>query len=78
MSKGYRFCSIPVARESVANALLVLQRYRFIADGSAKESPGGVAYTIDLGALPPGDGPAIELMVRREVERAVSLHTVTP
>lgn len=33
---------------------------------------------MDLAALPEGDGPAAEEMVRREVERAVSLHEVKP
>ena len=74
--RGYRFCSIPVPRESVANALLVLARYPFIAEGSPRECSGGVAYTMDLALLPFEDGPAAELMVRREVERAVSLHAV--
>ena len=74
--RGYRFCSIPVPRESAANALLVLARYPFIVEGSAREMSGGVSYTMDLALLPFEDGPAAELMVRREVERAVSLHAV--
>ena len=68
-AKGFRFCSILCAREHVANALLVLARYPFIVDGSAREMSGGVQYTMDLGSLPEGDGPAAELMVRRDVER---------
>jgi hypothetical protein len=30
---------------------------------------GHLHFTIDLGALPPGDGPAVELVIRREIER---------
>lgn len=73
--RGYRFCSIRVPRESRATALLVLARYPFLM-GDPRETSEGVAYTIDLGALPAGDGPSAELMVMREVERAVSLHAV--
>jgi hypothetical protein len=74
MSKGYRFCSFPCARESRANALLVIERYPCVLDGSARETGAGVAFTLDLAALPPGDGAAAELMVLRDIQRAVSLH----
>ena len=78
MARGFRFCSVRVPYESRPNALLVLSRYPFILEGSAKPTSEGVAYTMDLAALPEGDGPAAEEMVRREVERAVSLHEVKP
>lgn len=65
--RGYRFCSIAMAREHVAAALLVLERYPFLC--SIREMSGGVSYTMDLSGLPSGDGPAAELMIRRDVER---------
>jgi hypothetical protein len=60
----------------VANALLVLARYPFISEDSPRACSGGVSFTMDLALLPNEDGPAAELMVRREVERAVALHMV--
>lgn len=75
--RGFRFCQLRCARESAATALLVLARYPFIHDGSARESANGVEFVIDLAMLPTGDGPAAEAMVLRDLERAISLHGVT-
>jgi hypothetical protein len=53
--------------------MLVLNRYAFV--DSVRTVAGGVEYVMDLAALPAGDGPAAELMVKRDVDRAVALHT---
>lgn len=74
--RGYRFPVIRCARESVPLAMLVLARYGFVVEGSPREIGDGVQYTLDMARLPHGDADAAELMVMREVERAVSLHAV--
>lgn len=74
--RGFRFCSFRCAYESRANALLVLARYPFIS--GQRETSEGVAFTLDLGSLPLGDGPAAEEMILRDLQRAVSLHSVKP
>jgi hypothetical protein len=74
--KGWRCCSIRCAREDRVTAMLRLNRYTFV--DSVEETGEGVRYVIDLSTLPAGDGPAAELMVRRDIERAVALHRSTP
>ena len=76
--RGYRFCSLKCAREDRAAALLVVARYPFVMDGSPRETGEGVAFTLDLAALPAGDGQSAELMVLRDIQQAVSLHSVKP
>ena len=75
-TRGYRFCSFPCARESRANALLVIGRYPCVLDGSPRETGSGVAFTLDLAALPAGDGAAAEEMILRDIAKAVSLHVL--
>lgn len=70
--RGWRFVTIKIPREEVGRAFAVLSRYPFVE--SKREVENGVACVFDLGMLPPGDGPAAELMVKRDVERASALH----
>jgi hypothetical protein len=48
---------------------LILLRYTFVAEGGVHYRNGAIEYLIDLSRLPVGDGPAAELMIRRELER---------
>jgi hypothetical protein len=65
----FRRCSIAIAVEHVAHARKVLERHDCVRPEETRYHSGHLHFTIDLGALPPGDGPAVELVIRREIER---------
>lgn len=70
----YRTCSLKCAPESVPLVIAVLGRFGFIV--GAQPATAGVSYKIDLShsILRRGDAQCAELMVKRWIETAVSLH----
>ena len=66
MTAGFRACSIPVHRERSDAALRVVEGHPAVR--SARYDGAKVHYVLDLGALPVGDGPAVEEVIRRTVD----------
>lgn len=71
MARGFRFCPIAVDRENESKARAVLLRHGAVVPGSVRHDGWRLNYQLDLGALPDGDGPAVEEVIRREIEQAV-------
>jgi hypothetical protein len=65
-----RRCSAAVHRENVDAARAVLARHACVAEGSVRYDGERLCFDLELSSLPPGDGPAVELVLRREVEGA--------
>ncbi len=78
--RGYKWCVLRCAFEDRKTALAVLARYPFISESPAPAyRDGSIQFEIDLSMLPhPGDGMAMEEIIIRDLQRAVSLHTVKP
>jgi hypothetical protein len=75
MGKGFRrhvFKCDPVDFPRVIDRV---NKFDFVMPEKTKEVVGGIAFTMELATLPSGDGPAAELMVRRELELVVALKT---
>lgn len=73
MARGYRFCPVAVDREHEGKARAVLLKYGAVVPGSVRYDGWRLNYQLNLGALPDGDGPAVEEVIRRDIEKAMGL-----
>lgn len=70
--RGFRNCVIPLHREHEAAAREAIAKTPCVDPGSIRFDGSAVHYAIDLSCgVPDGDAPAIELVIRRDVEKAV-------
>jgi hypothetical protein len=76
-ARGYISCSFPCSEEDAPIALATLAKHARVTEG-ARYSNGAVTWRIDLTTVPMGDGRIVELVILRDLQRAVSTHTVTP
>lgn len=60
---------MPLAVEHTTHARAVLAKHDCVCPNETRYHSGHLHFTIDLGTIPPGDGPAVELVIRREIER---------
>lgn len=67
MTRGFRFCPVPIHREQEAAARAVLSRHAAVVPESVRFDGWRINYQLDLAALPDGDGPAVEEVIRREI-----------
>lgn len=70
MSVGERGEHIAVPPDRKAAALAVLDRHPCVVPSSVRYTGTHLLFAVDLGALPPGDGPAVCEVIRRDIERA--------
>jgi hypothetical protein len=68
-ARGYRTESLAVHQEDKAAALAALDRHPCVV--SARYNGTVLTWSVDLGALPEGDGPAVCEVIRRDVLKAV-------
>lgn len=74
MSYAFRFCSMAVEEASDAQlALQVLRRCEHVGKVEWSQSTGRLTWEIDLASIPPGDALSLELALKRQCERAISL-----
>lgn len=72
MSAGFRACSIQIHREHEARAMLELQKHAGrLVEGSPRFDGQRLHFVLDLCTIPPGDGPSVECVILRAIERAV-------
>jgi hypothetical protein len=69
MPPGCRACSIALHAERLDLAMDVLTRHPCVDPASVRWDGARLHYVIDLARVPDGDGPAVELVIAREVER---------
>lgn len=69
MVSPWRRCAMPLAYEHAAHGRAVLARHGCVKQDETRFHSGHLHFTLDLGALPPGDGPCVEAVIRREIER---------
>lgn len=66
---SFRVCVRPLHREHIGAALRVCARHGAVVEGSARHDGDRFRFCIDLGRLPNGDGPSIEEVIWRDIDR---------
>jgi hypothetical protein len=70
-ARGYRRCTMSLTPEQADVARQVLAAHGCVEPASVRYSGQHLSWSIDLASLPDGDGPAVELVIVRAIERAV-------
>lgn len=73
--RGTKACTFECDEAETHRCVETLARYGFV-DAAITYSDGRLRYRIDLAALPEGDGPCAERMVRVELEKTIGRHRV--
>ena len=68
--RGFRRCTMTLHREHEAVARVVLAKHPSVVESTIRFSGEHLSWSLDLSVLPDGDGPAVELVLVREIERA--------
>lgn len=69
MTSPWRRCAMPLAYEHAEHGRAVLARHGCVKHDETRYHSGHLFFTLDLAVLPPGDGPCVEGVLRREIER---------
>ncbi len=71
--RGVKFCRFACDASDAETCVAVLLHHPYV-DESVTHEGGILHYRIDLAMIEEGDGPAAQLRVERDLERAVSRH----
>lgn len=68
--RGFKRCTTSVHREYEGAARAILAKHPSVVAETIRFSGEHLSWSLDLSLLPEGDGPAIELVLVRDIERA--------
>jgi hypothetical protein len=68
VSPAFRVCVHPIHREHAEAARRALARHGAVVEGSVSYDGERIVWHLDLGRLPPGDGPSVEAVIVRAIE----------
>lgn len=75
MARTFIDCSFACPKEDAELAVAVLYRWPCVDDTTVSYSDGRLRYRIDLASIPKGDGPSVELAIKRHLERCIAIHS---
>lgn len=69
-ARGYRRCTLALHHEHEGVARQALALHVCVEPGTVRFTGGHLSFSIDLALIPNGDGPSVEGVILRDVERA--------